>query len=31
MSALNDDRFRILEMHVDLDLAGYEHKDKKGT
>ena len=30
MSALNDDRFRILEMHVDLDLAGYEHKDKKG-
>jgi hypothetical protein len=30
MSALNDDRFRILEMHVDLDLVGYEHKDKKG-
>ena len=30
MSALNDDRFRILEMHVDLNLAGYEHKDKKG-
>lgn len=30
MSALNDDRFRILEMHVDLDLAGYEHKNKKG-
>ena len=30
MSALNDDRFRILEMHVDLDLPGYEHKDKKG-
>jgi hypothetical protein len=30
MSAINDDRFRILEMHVDLDLAGYEHKDKKG-
>jgi hypothetical protein len=30
MSALNDDRFRILEMHVDLDLAGFEHKDKKG-
>ena len=29
MSALNDDRFRILEMHVDLDLPGYEHKDKK--
>jgi hypothetical protein len=30
MSALNDDRFRFLEMHVDLDLPGYEHKDKKG-
>jgi hypothetical protein len=30
MSALNDDRFRFLEMHVDLDLSGYEHKDKKG-
>jgi hypothetical protein len=30
MSAIQDDRFRILEMHVDLDLAGYEHKDKKG-
>jgi hypothetical protein len=29
MSAINDDRFRILEMHVDLDLPGYEHKDKK--
>ena len=30
MSALNDDRYRILEMHVDLNLPGYEHKDKKG-
>ena len=30
MSAINDDRFRILEMHVDLDLPGYEHTDKKG-
>ena len=30
MSAINDDRFRLLEMHVDLDLAGFEHKDKKG-
>ena len=30
MSAINDDRFRILEMHVDLDLAGFEHTDKKG-
>ena len=28
MSALQDERFRILEMHVDLDLKGYEHKDK---
>ena len=30
MSALQDERFRILEMHVDLDLKGYEHEDKKG-
>jgi len=30
MSAVQDDRFRILEMHVDLDLKGYEHKDKDG-
>ena len=30
MSAINDDRFRLLEMHVDLDLAGFEHTDKKG-
>jgi hypothetical protein len=30
MSAIEDDRFRILEMHVDLDLKGYEDKDKKG-
>jgi hypothetical protein len=30
MSAIQDDRFRILEMHVDLDLKGYEHKNKKG-
>ena len=29
MSAIEDDRFRILEMHVDLDLPGYEHKNKK--
>ena len=29
MSAFEDDRFRILEMHVDLDLPGYEHKNKK--
>ncbi len=30
MSALQDERFRILEMHVDLDLKGYEHENKKG-
>ena len=30
MSAVHDDRYRILEMHVDLDLKGYEHKDKDG-
>jgi hypothetical protein len=30
MSAIEDDRFRILEMHVDIDLPGYEHKNKKG-
>ena len=27
MSAIQDDRFRILEMHVELDLEGYEHKE----
>ena len=30
-SATTDDRFKILEMNVDLDLEGYEHKDKKGN
>jgi hypothetical protein len=30
MSAIQDDRYRILEIHVDLDLKGFEHKDKKG-
>lgn len=30
MSAIQDDRYRILEMHVDLDLKGYEHTNKKG-
>jgi len=25
--ATSDDRFKILEMHVNLDLPGYEHKD----
>jgi hypothetical protein len=29
-SATTDSRFKILEMHVDLDLEGYEDKDKKG-
>jgi hypothetical protein len=30
MSAIQDNRFRLLEMHVELDLKGYEHKDKSG-
>jgi hypothetical protein len=30
MTAIQDDRFRILEMSVNLDLKGYEHKDKDG-
>ena len=29
-SATSDSRFRMLEMHVELDLAGHEDKDKKG-
>jgi hypothetical protein len=29
MSAIQDDRYRFLEMHVDLDLPGYEDVDKK--
>ena len=28
--ATTDDRFKILEMNVDLDLVGYEHEDKDG-
>jgi hypothetical protein len=28
--ATTDDRFKLLEMHVDLDLTGYEHKDEDG-
>ena len=28
--ALSDDRYKILEMNVELDLEGYEHKDKDG-
>ena len=30
MSAIQDDRYRVLEMHVDMDLPGYEDKDKHG-
>ena len=30
LSAIQDDRFRILEMHVLLDLPGFEHKNKQG-
>ena len=29
-SASQDNRFRILEMHIELDLVGYEDKDDKG-
>jgi hypothetical protein len=29
MSAIDDERYRMLEMHVDLDLKGYEDKNKK--
>ena len=29
-SASMDNRFQLLEMHVDLDLEGYEDKDEKG-
>jgi hypothetical protein len=28
--ATSDNRFKLLEMHVDLDIKGYEHKNKKG-
>jgi len=28
--ASSDDRFKLLEMHVDLDLEGYEDKDEDG-
>ena len=28
--ATSDDRYKILEMHVNLDLPGYEHENKKG-
>ena len=30
LTAVQDDRYRVLEMNVDLDLAGFEHKNKKG-
>jgi hypothetical protein len=30
MSAIQDDRFRILEMHVNLDIEGFEHTNKDG-
>lgn len=30
MSATQDDRYRILELHIDLDLPGFEDVDKKG-
>ena len=30
LSATQDNRFRLLEMHIDLDLEGYEDKDKHG-
>lgn len=28
--ASTDDRYKLLEMHVDLDLRGHEHKDEDG-
>lgn len=30
MTAIQDNRYRILEMHVLLDLKGYEHTNKRG-
>jgi len=30
MSAIQDDRYRILEMHVDIDLKGFEHENDEG-
>ena len=30
LAASEDDRYRILEMHIELDLAGHEHEDKDG-
>jgi hypothetical protein len=31
LSGIQDDRFRILEMNVNLNLRGFEHKDKDGN
>ena len=28
--ATSDDRYKVLEMHVDIDLPGYEHTDEDG-
>lgn len=28
--ATSDDRYKLLEMHVDIDLQGYEHTDENG-
>ena len=28
--ATSDERYKVLEMHVNLDLVGYEHKDEDG-
>lgn len=28
--ATSDDRFKLLEMHVNLDIPGFEHKDENG-
>jgi hypothetical protein len=28
--ATSDDRYKLLEMHVDLDIPGHEHKDEDG-
>jgi hypothetical protein len=28
--ATTDDRYKLLEMHVNLDLEGYEHEDEDG-
>jgi hypothetical protein len=30
ITAIQDDRYRILEIHVNLDLKGYEHTNKQG-